>query len=313
MKKYNINEGIIQVPPQLIDDVIDEMFLVMARYVYDLIPDRSVFDQFTYDGNPLPIPSDEFRIIGLDNDQYWATEIPFDESLIKYTTSTEKSIFKVYVGVKYKKGMKGAYSPKHNAIILTIPEFLHNIKDEFFYMDDTYFDNPLDERKSLVSGLMESPSEVEKAIKDQLVSLKPTIEHELAHMIQFQYLKDKSPEQVGGGKDSADEYYSGQVEFSPQIISSLRDYEIYINKIDHLDNKQYRIDILKFLFAMTEKSVYYYEDYTGENPKVSEHSYFHSLIRGNRAFFEVLKRKNVSQYKKAVKYMTNELQRKGIL
>lgn len=313
MKKYSINEGIIQVPPQLIDEVINELFLVMARYVYDLIPDRSVFDQFTYGGKSLPIPSDEFRIIGLDSDQYWATEIPFDESLIKYTTSTEKSMFNVFLGMKIKKRMKGGYSPKHNAIILTIPEFMTTIQDEFFYMDETYFDYPLDKRKSAVSDLMESPSEVEKAIKDQIINLKPTIEHELAHMIQFQYLKDKSLDQVSGGGDSADEYYGSQVEFSPQIISSLRDYENFIKKIDHLDNKKYRIDILKYLLAMAEKSVYYYEDYTGENPKASESNHFRKLIQGNREFFDVLKRKDMSQYKKAVKYITNELQRNGIL
>ena len=309
MIKYTINEGIIQVHPQLIQDATEEILKTLFRYVYDLIPDRSVFNLLQYDGSPIPIIDSSYRILGLSHkNEYNITEMTYDEKLIPYSDKNGKGKYGLIV-TEGKSKTKGAYSPNANAVVIFIGKnTLKDFSDAFFWMDDAYFDMTMDEKKDALE-LMDVSRDLEKTIKRFMERIPSTLEHELAHMIQYRYLKDKSLDQVKGVDDSRSDpegYFKSNVEFSPQIISALRDYKLYIEKVDKEDIKEYRLDILKYLLGMTEKSVYYYDDY-GTQEVFGEQSLFHELIQMNRSFFVTLKNKKPNAYKKSVKYFMSQL------
>lgn len=308
MTNFTINEGVIQVHPSLIKDAEDEILKSLFRYIYDLIPDRSVFELLTYKNSPMPVIDSSYRILGLSHkNEYNVTEMSYDKELIPYTKDKGTATYGLIV-TEAKSKTKGAYAENVNAVIIFIDkDTLRDFNDAFFWMDEKYFDMSDSEKRDAME-LMDVAREVDVAIKKFMERLPSTLEHELAHMIQYQYLKDKSVEQVKGtdSKTDPEGYLSSTVEFSPQIISALNDYKLYIEKVDKEDIKEYRLDILKYLLGMTDKSVYYYDDY-GTKEVYGEQSLFKELIEGNRAFFTVLKRKNISQYKKAVKYFINRL------
>lgn len=307
MKNINMNEGIIQVPPELIRGAMDEILKVLFRYVYDLLPDREVYHLLEYNGEPLPIIDSSYRIIGLsERDQYNVIEIEYDTNIIPYTEQQRKATYGLIVTDSKKRKAKGAYSSANNILIITVDKnTIRDLQDAFFWMDEKYFSMSMEEKKDALD-LMDTIREVDVAIKRFMRQLPATLEHELAHMIQYQYLKDKSAEQVKGDDGSIEGYYKSNVEFSPQIISALRDYQLYIQKVDKDNIKEYRSDVLKYLLVMSDKSVYYYDDY-GTSMVPGEQSLFHELIEGNRAFFEILKNKKPKQYKRAVKYFINAL------
>ena len=309
MIKYTINEGIIQVHPQLIQDATEEILKTLFRYVYDLIPDRSVFNLLQYDGSPIPIIDSSYRILGLSHkNEYNITEMTYDEKLIPYSDKKGNGKYGLIV-TEGKSKTKGAYAENVNAVIIFIDKnTLRDLNDAFFWMDDTYFDMTMEEKKDALE-LMDVSNDIEKTIKRFMERLPSTLEHELAHMIQYQYLKDKSKDQVKGVDDSDTDpegYLKSNVEFSPQLISALNDYKLYIKKVDKENIKEYRLDILKYLLGMTEKSVYYYDDY-GTQEVYGEQSLFRELIEGNRALFTILRRTKPTQYKKAVKYFISQL------
>ena len=309
MKNITINEGIIQVHPQLIHDASEEILKTLFRYLYDLIPDRSVFGMLTYNDQPIPVVDNTYRILGLsNNNEYNITEMEYEENLIPYSNKKGKGKYGLIV-TEGKSKTKGAYSAKANAVVIFIDKnTLKDFRDAFFWMDDAYFDMTLEEKKDALE-LMDTSREVEQTIKRFMERIPSTLEHELAHMIQYQYLKDKSLEQIKGVDDSSSDpegYFKSNVEFSPQIISALKDYKLYIEKVDKEDIKEYRLDILKYLLGMTEKSVYYYDDY-GTQEVFGEQSLFHELIQMNRSFFVTLRNKKPNSYKKAVKYFMSQL------
>ena len=293
---------------------MSEILKVLIRFVYDAIPDREVFNVLTYDGKPLPVLGDDYRILGLSaKNQYNIIEMDYDVSEIKYTDETGERSFKLVVTDKDVGKTKGAYSASSNAVLIYIKSFTTLVHDEFFYMDATYFDNDVEERKYLTKTLMDSPNEIERLIKRTMQTIPSTLEHELAHMIQYEFLKPKHEKQVSGGKDDPDSYYNSEIEFSPQIISSIKDYTDYIEYVDKENNKSYRADIFKYLVGLTEKSVYYYEDYTGKEQIPGEPSKFRELISANRHFYNSLKNNDIAQYKRAVKYTYSALHDKGLL
>lgn len=309
MNNITMNEGIIQVHPKLIQDASEEVLKTLFRYVYDIIPDRSVFRFLTYNEQPIPVVDSSYRILGLSyKNEYNITEMEYDEKLIPYSDKKGKGKYGLIV-TEGKSKTKGAYSPNANAVVIFIDKnTLRDFSDAFFWMDDAYFDMTMEEKKDALE-LMDVSNDIEKTIKRFMERLPSTLEHELAHMIQYQYLKDKSKDQVKGVGDSSSDpegYLKSNVEFSPQILSALKDYKLYIDKVDKENIKAYRLDILKYLLGMTEKSVYYYDDY-GTQEVYGEQSLFRELIEGNRAFFTVLRRTSPNQYKKAVKYLISQL------
>lgn len=308
-----LNEGIIEVPERLLNECLMEVYNFYVRYIYDYLPDRLAFEQLSYDGQSLHVPSSDYRLIGIKNDQYVMTTIDYHHEEIKYSDKKGKATFNLGVTLADKGKTLGAYSENYNAIILFLKKYTEMMDEQSMVFDENYFNSSEEERKDIVD-MFDMERDVERYIKQLLRDVKSTIHHELAHMIQYQYLKDKDPKQVQGGTETMKDYLTGQVEFSPHIISAIDDYETFVTDVDKIGHTQYRKDVLKIITAISNKTLIYYDDYTGESPKsVSESSYRMNYISPNRTFFEMLKSENPKQYKKAVKYFYDEVKKRGLI
>lgn len=313
MNKYTINEGVIQVPPRLLKESLKELMKHYIRYIYDLIPDREAYKQLSYQGKPLPVIGDAYRLIGMKDGDYNITEIEYDHSEVKYSDKEGETHFKLAITLTDGGSTKGAYSVTSNAVVFFLKPYTEEIKDEMWIFDDNYFDADDEERQNILD-VMAFKETIEHHIEELYRSAKGTIHHEIAHMIQYQYLKDKSEQQVAGTKETPEEYYSGNVEFSPQILSAIDDFETFVDAIDPNKTNKYRHDLFKIMTALTTKRHIYYDDYSDEKPQnVSETQYTIKFINHNRNFFEALKSKDMKQYRKAVKYLMTELKKRNVL
>lgn len=313
MNKFTINEGVIQVPPYLLKESLKELMKHYIRYIYDIIPDREAYKQLTYQGKPLPVISDAYRLLGMKDNDYNITEIEYDHSEVKYSDEDGTTHFKLAVTLTDGKTTKGAYSITSNAIVFFMKPYTDEIREEMWIFDNNYFDEDEQGRQEILDTMMFKET-IEHHIEELYKSAKGTIHHELAHMIQYQYLKDKDEKQVSGSKETPEEYYSGNVEFSPHILSAIDDFETFVEAIDPHKIDKYRYDLFKIMTALTNKRHIFYDDYSDEKPKnVSETQYTIKFINHNRNFFEALKSKNEKKYRKAVKYLMNELKKRNVL
>jgi len=140
-----------------------------------------------------------------------------------------------------------------------------------------------------------------KEIERRIEYAVTTLEHELTHAVQFMVLKQLHPEQVSSSgthgasdKGSFDEiYYTSQLEFDPQLKSSLKDFEHLVRRKGAKTKEAKRELLHKFTWSDTAKA---------DIPDVGE-----KVVSGRSPFFQSLKRVDHAKWKKALKLFSTKV------
>lgn len=163
-------------------------------------------------------------------------------------------------------------------------------------IDDFYDDDP-EARNNLKTDIF--PMDFQMALLPLVRKAIGTLEHEYAHAIQYLVIRHKDQIKTNKGYDAiGSEYWKSEVEFSPQIITAARNFETYIESLNFVPPSQ-RMKI--FMYVIGEKTF----------PELDiDSTHTIGILNNSRTFFSTLKEKKPKAFKKAVKILYDELQRK---
>lgn len=180
-------------------------------------------------------------------------------------------------------------------VVISLHDILNAAK--FSVQIDDSYENDMGAQAKLKTDLF--PMEFQRNLLPLVRKAIGTLEHELAHAIQHLVIRHKDQFKVNSGYgDKGSEYYKSDVEFSPQIISAVRNFDAYIESLNFVLPTQ-RMKI--FMYAIGEKPFSELEIDTKRTIR---------LLNNARTFFSTLKDQKPKAFKKAVKIFYNELQRR---
>lgn len=277
----SLNEGVIEVPDNLVKYVMDRVFKFIGNHLGEEF-DKKYHDNFTVKGRMIVNNIDHYQIDG--GDTLSAATFTIDVSNVKYT---ERDIDELSIGVHLYNN-NHMYLPEKNVLAISVKKLFDiidrvNVKAENPSEQDDYYE------------LVDTFAVINKNLDIMYDTLKASVKHELAHFIQFRYLKDKHSKQAEIASDYDDDdkdaYFSSDIEYSPQIISAI---EIFKNNI------QYSGDI-------TPKEYFRYMVGMRDGRRIPLMTDGVQNDETAVKFFSTLKRKNLTKYKKAIKYFVNNI------
>lgn len=306
MRIEQLNEGVIKVPPKLLNKSVERLLQVISTTIIrnikrgeylsgsnvDIYSKLNVEfkdygDSFNVLSGEGMRPSFKFTVNELDfpygkNDRFVTINLQFDG---------------------YMDDNNGFYQPVNDdkgTVVISVNDIINAAK--FAIQIDDFYDDDSDMQLNLRDGIF--PMDFNTSLLSLVKKAIGTIEHEMAHAIQFLIIKHSDQKKVNKGyldQGVSDEYWKSPVEFSPQIISAARNIEAYIESLSIVMPSQ-RLKI--FMYAIGEKSF-------DSLALSTNHSI--ELLNGSRTFFSTLKDKKPKAFKKAVKLLYDELDRKGVL
>lgn len=196
--------GLIKIPADLLKKVIDESHLIFLSFAYHKTRlDSSVQKHHNlilkmlkyYEMSPIDqhLLADSFTIVFDDSD--------LPEDYRKYARGKNSIVVKIDTQeLKYY-----GYFREPSTICLCVTK-LYN--------------------------LLRTPSCNEHEVFDAFKSIDGTIEHEITHYIQKNYLHGANSTRLPGYEKFGHEYYNSPVEFDPTIKSDLKDFATFASKLD---------------------------------------------------------------------------------
>lgn len=326
MKLNQLNEGVIKVPPILIHKCKVEILKFISTTVLSTLDDSMFFKKhasidliptFRYYGDAYDLHGEDDNILGV--------KINYDESVIPYYEGENNiGTFMLGVGIirKNPKTM-GIYVPTSNTIIINLLPLWKDLEYEMALDMYSWFGNKEKGKIAYHNLTLEEKIEflndfiigsINTNVNKFMKNVNSTIEHELAHLIQYQYLKKKSVDQVST-YDSNDldafKYYASQVEFSPQIISAINDLAVFVDIIGDQAEPEYFDYVVKYLIGEIPNESSLISKIKENNIKGPDNPFLGSgdVIKGSRNFFRLLKDKKPKAWRKAVKYLTTEIKK----
>lgn len=274
MRIKDLSEGVIQVPDELVDYVTMITKKFLKGYIYcnfhkGLIHElEKTMGFFSTNKNYLVCDFEDA------SGEYHTYDV--DVSNVKYTDKTTDTLG---IGIAYQNSTTNAmFLPDRDAILINLFHFIKNIEPLKQDSDDA---KEIMMRYELVDAANRIPEIYESFVR----RLRSIIKHELAHFIQFKYLADKSEKQIS----TDGEYHQQFAEYSPWIITSIENIKLAKDVINIKE-------LVNFVIGVS--------DIEPKGLLFSGHS---KSILNSRSFFRKLKDHNPKQWKKAVKYLINEL------
>lgn len=318
MKHTELQEGIIQVPSILISKCKLKLSGMISTLIYNELPDKTLFEYFKSNIVKQPSPGDlEKYSINPENNRTQAFFIQYQERDVIYSDLKGRNEF-IFAGGLYEDRFAASYYIEADAIIINLKSIYNSIRNTFeiFFDDDMMSRDKKVVEKSLVSYAI--PKSINSHIEKFMLNSIGSIEHELAHMIQYKYLKQKSEKQVHSDSEynsDDDKYYTSNVEFSPQLITAKESFSSIIEMLqDHVEyDKAYNRKLFDFVVCISDLFPDI-RDYIGDNSLKNSYKVRASIetIKG-RDFFKSLKTSDKDKWKTAVKYLYTDLYKKGLL
>lgn len=322
MKINQLQEGIIKVPPILIHKCRKELLKFISTTIVSASDDSVLFrrhlsidyiPEFKYHGDAYDLYAEVGEILGV--------KVEYDESLIAYSDDNGKSSFILGAGIIEKNpNTHGIYLPERNTIIINLHTLWKNVRDSISLYDwfgegnegkIAYENETLESRIDVLNTFIRD--DLNRHVNHFMSTINSTIEHELAHMIQYQYLKKKSVDQVTSYDDTKDavKYYSSQVEFSPQIISAINDIAAYVGEVGDEVSPEYLDYVVKYLVGEIPNAATLHRIAKEQGIQSPSDPFlaFSSTVDNSRNFFLVLRDKKPKAWRKAVKYLTTEIKK----
>lgn len=317
-----LNEGIIKVPPEILNNSMEVLKGMVTAIVINELPLLYIIKDLSDESPDLyaNLSDEKIKKYTLKNEMAFV-KVSYNESSIQYANSNEDNSF--YFGIMDRDGTtKALYNNKYDVVFVNVSNLINSLQNTFNIFFDTEILHSNDQefvRKTLKTT--QADKTINGKIRAFLNEAKGSVEHELAHMIQFKYLKEKSPEQVSVNKNydsDNSEYFNSSVEFSPQIISSINSMEsIYNIAEDNMDNTKELMktvfDLITFVKLDKEKLQELMMEVENKRERNRLKDAIQELAYGTRPFYKHLKEKSDKRWKIAVKYLYSELYKKGIL
>lgn len=277
----SLNEGIIDVPDDLVKYVAERILKFVGNHLGKEF-DKKYHDNFKVKNRMIVNSIDHYEVNG--GDTLSAATFDIDVSDIKYT---DRDVDKLSIGV-HLHNHNHMYLPDKNVLAVSVKKLFEiidrvNVKSENASEQDDYYE------------LIDTFNVINENLDKFHDTIKSSVKHELAHFIQFRYLKDKHSKQAEIASDYDDDdkdaYFSSDIEYSPQIISAI---EIFKNNI------QYSGDV-------TAKEYFRYMVGMRDGRRIPLMTDGVQNDETAVRFFSTLKRKNLTKYKKAIKYFVNNI------
>lgn len=329
MKISQLQEGIIRVPKLMTKQCMSETLKFISTIIIRGSDDPELFkNHLNLDYIPPHVLKDYGVAYDIKADigQILGITLEYDERIVKYSQKTGTATYLFGAGILGEKAKTlGMYLPKSNAVVVNLYKLWKDLESELSIKtwvghgeqaEENYQNTPLPERIEILQGVIQP--EINRYINDFMSSLDATIEHELAHLIQYRYLRDKHEDQVSDGDYRSDDmpdaakYYGSQVEFSPQVISAIRGMETYVDDLKHenLDRRYFKF-VLRYLVGEIKTAAELtgkLKDANIETPKSGRsHTSLWKNINDNRNFFLALRDNKPKVWRVAVKYLTTEI------
>lgn len=324
-----IMEGVIKLPPKLLAKLKLELHTVVVSYLRTRCEEAcAIFVK--HDATPAA------AALALKKfDSYFVTKFPgvktkafdtkqktasrsvgdFEDDDLdpRYKAAMEKSKLNVYyhwnkgdtkplkliMALKPTGGLKGSYG-QYSSMPNTIGMNLERVKsfawDEYVEFAQAF----LDDNKDVDMKRMERMLDL---LADRIEKMEGTLEHEMAHYLQFKVFAGVDHKQVDGdgksiagdkpGDQAKQKYFASQIEFDPQVKSNAKDVIVRIKSIRRkkdMDGLPWKpvalvaVGALKAADVMKELKLPSYVD-----------------VGGELEFFSHLKRADKDKWKKAVK------------
>ncbi|ASV44071.1 hypothetical protein PBI_SCTP2_56 [Salicola phage SCTP-2] len=325
--KVILNEGVITVPQSAQDQAYEIVVFKAHEVVYDVFKNTPMFLEFLQDKISYDIsPNGDQSFLDLKPSQAFIYDLYVEQVENPYSESDEGFETLTLALMNIDNTASGAYDEKNNMVVVnfhSLIEALSMVRDTYKEM---YTTDDLSKKEIFEElDLFDFDKTVKKHLTDFIKDSKSTIEHELAHYIQHNYLKQKSEKQVEkpdykhehGSKENYDEYFGSEVEYSPQILSAVRDFEKFFNSMSdesqqYID-KQYKRNIFNYIVGQTN-TLQTLSEYSGENLKGIDNTLTNfRTVKLPRSFFMSLKNSDNEKWKKAVKYFWNEINKRGLI
>lgn len=276
MRINDLSEGVIQVPDELVDYVTMITKKFMKGYIYCNFHKEFINELEKTMG--FFSSNKNYLVCDIEDSSGEFYEYDIDVSNVKYTDRTTDTLG---IGIAYQNSNTHAmYLPDKNAILINLFHFIKRIDDLKQDTDDADTEEIM-MRYELVDASTRIPEIFELYVK----KLKGIIKHELAHFIQFKYLAEKSKDQISTDGD----YHQQFVEYSPWIITTIETIQLAKNEFNIKE-------LVNFVVGVDDSE-----------PKGLVWSEYVNAIYNSRMFFKQLKSDNPKQWKKAIKYLINEL------
>lgn len=298
-----VNEGVIDVPDKFMDMIFIELLKAVSTSTISLSDSPKYISnlflkiykrhgvQFKYHGN-------EYDIVNNPN-HYITLDITYPSVWFKYSTKTEmKKLSLSFSNLSRSTLPKGFFSPRdevgEDILSINVSKLLKSIAPAVEIGDIV---NPMEEEDAIdfvndVVGM-----DINMIMDEHLPQILTTMEHESAHLIQYNFLSHPEQRQ-SHTSDTTSKYWTSNVEFSPQIISSARNIE---NVIEQYDVEGHVHDIFRYVVTMITASEFVRRTGIHDTQRILDNSV---------SFFLMLKENKPSNYKKAVKILYDELSKR---
>jgi len=301
MRIKHLEEGVIKVPEDMLERGIELMLQVISTTII-----RNTKRGKYLEGSHVGIYKDydvEFKDYGnklnaLNSEGDRVTsKLRTHELSIPYGKKDHYILINLHFDANLTN-MNGYFmkiSINSGTVVISLHDILkaakHGIQIDDFYDDD------LDARNNLKTDIF--PMDFQMALLPLVRKAIGTLEHEYAHAIQNLVIRHKDQIKTNKGYDAiGSEYWKSEVEFSPQIITAARNFEAYIESLNIVPPSQ-RMKI--FMYVIGEKTF----------PELGiDTNHTIDILNNSRIFFSILKAQKPKAFKKAVKILYDELQRR---
>lgn len=316
-----LNEGIIQVPADFQEMIFKEILKYISTSSLAKSDDPKLINNLSvgeYHRHDL-----KFRYYGKEYDLTKASHgytnqiLTYPTELFKYAKVKGQNQLLLSVANLSDKQVshKGFFSPKddgaeHDILQINLYHILRRLEPEMQIKDfHAVFSEPEDFDDFLTTTMIPI---INRILSNELRKIETTLEHELAHLIQYNFIQH--PEQLkknsnyGNAGDAG--YWSSPVEFSPQLISAARNFENFIKDVIDDAPEDFKRYWFKHLTATktAEDEVLFRSKYRGQyRPEAL------GILDNSPTFFTVLRQREPKLHRKAVKILYNELKKKSVM
>ena len=295
--EFNLQEGVIKVPPKLYKNIETFVWQTTLGLAYDKSqqakknPDEKKYTTW-YDKQ---IKKWKVKKQVEKKDEYTKVFNYDLKSMASHYPKDKVKRIKVILSSKRVGDSGGHFAPKENELVINIGR-----------MDfDRYPDSP---RGYDVNNF-----------KVSMEGINTTLRHELMHSVQYNLLQKVDPNQVKDqgymiamalppeklkkykekfGKDFVDIlYYSSQLEFDPQIVTAVNDFKfnLELKKLSPTKDKDEVLKLFRKFVGLDKQE---------KSRMVNDNS---------SAFFNTLKKQSPDKWELAVKKIYQELSKKGVI
>lgn len=297
--KQFLKEGLIQNPPKLLKDITDFVVYTYLAYAKDKIEEHlegkdfntahQLLKKVAYK-HKLPLPDDKYsEKVGKATIEEHEFKLDFSDLPDRYLDKLKK------LGTDVSK----LHSYDHVIAEIDLSPQSSLTSSGAFHPATLTMSFSLKKSGMLLDDHIDI-DRVHSVLLDKLPSLIGVVDHETAHMIQFLVLRRFHEYNVKSDyaadnltDENSDDYYNSPVEFDPQIKSEAAYFRGVEDLSKEFDVKDYD----------KEKALAHFTYADGTTPPKGSDLEKISYTRRS-PFFAALKRKNPTQWKKAIKLLS---------